>query len=91
MSDVAAKRATPEQVLGNLFQFVMTMRQKGVRITRRTQALGSAAVDTLRREGWVIVRHDAEDKAYKAGWQAAMEDHRTKRDGDPRAMASGLT
>jgi hypothetical protein len=69
--------ATPEQVLGNLFQFVISMRQKGIGITRKTQALGSAAVDTLRREGWAIVRHDAialtHDAGYQAGWQAAME------------------
>lgn len=53
-----SSRTTPEQILGNLFQFIITLKQKGLRINRRTQALGSAAVDTLRREGWVIVRYD---------------------------------
>lgn len=58
---MTSHRSTPEQVLGNLFQFIITLRQRGVNITRRTQALGSAAVDTLRREGWIVVRYD-EDK-----------------------------
>jgi hypothetical protein len=69
-------RSTPEQILGNLFQFVINLRKRNISITRRTQALGSACVDTLRRDGWVIVRHDAleneRDRAYQLGWAEAM-------------------
>lgn len=65
-------RSSPEQILGNLFQFVINLRKRNIAITRRTQALGSACVDTLRRDGWVIVRHDEMEKLRRERDEAAL-------------------
>lgn len=65
---------TPEQLLGNMLLLGLRLQQHGVRLNRKAQAFGSAAVDTLARSGWVIVRHDAVETAYKRGRTDATQE-----------------
>jgi hypothetical protein len=48
--------AHPEQVIGNAFATVLYLKKLGIGIQKRPQAIGSAIVDTLKANGYEIVR-----------------------------------
>lgn len=56
MADLTS--STPEQVIGNAFALVTRLKRLGIGLDNRPQAIGSAIVATLRRNGYEVVRTD---------------------------------
>jgi hypothetical protein len=49
---------TPEQVIGNVWRTVLYLKSAGVRVHNRPQAIGAAAVHSLRDNGYTVVETD---------------------------------